>query len=220
VRNRDMSGAVFVVAVLLGLFGIGAAQGSIEYDQHYFSAGAYGTHLTTPGGLLLAPSNDLVYAPYVMPKISDTYALGLTNLLWQHIYASRSLQGSKTKTLTESAATSLVKIAVPQTAGSNFADARIEWVVYAADATDTQTLKGADYVSAVNKAGVETCTRGAVGTAINAVSAGTLTCTPTCVVGLTDEVEFALNCTSSLTQTTLKAQFRADMMQINTYTPQ
>jgi hypothetical protein len=160
---------------------------------------------------------------YLYPSTTDQN-LGSSNLAaayqWQSLGLSTSIQGSKTKTLTEGAATSLTKIAVPQTAGSNFADATIEWVVYAADATDTQTLKGADYVSAVNKAGVETCTRGAVGTAINAVSAGTLTCTPTCVVGLTDEVEFALNCTSSLTQTTLKAQFRADMMQPNTYTPQ
>jgi len=154
------------------------------------------------------------------PGATDTYSSAYSTLLWTHGYFSRSIQGSKSKTLTEGAATSLIKIAVPQTAGSNFADATIQWVVYAADATDTQTLRGADYVSAVNKAGVETCTRGAVGTAINAVSAGTLTCTPTCVVGLTDEVEFALNCTSSLTQTTLKAQYRADMMQPNTYTPQ
>lgn len=120
------------------------------------------------------------------------------------------------KALTESSATSVVQIGVPQTAGVNFADATIHWVVYASDGTNTQTLKGADYLTAVNAAGTETCTRGAIGTAINAVSSGTLTCTPTCVTGLTDAVQFALNCASNLTQTSLDAFLQVDVIQSNT----
>jgi hypothetical protein len=156
----------------------------------------------------------------VNPIGSDSRLLGQSTLFWRDLYLSRVIQGSKSKTLSESSATSLVKIAVPQTAGSNFADATVQWVVYAADATDTQVRSGSTYLAAVNKAGTETCTVSDVGTTTVAVSAGTLTCTSSCVTGLTDEVEFALNCVSSLTQTTLKAQYRSDMLQPNTYTPQ
>jgi hypothetical protein len=157
------------------------------------------------------------------PLANDIYDLGYGPATMsgpRNFFVNRSTQGSKTKALTEGAATAVTQIAVPQTAGSNFADATIEWVVYASDGTDSQTLKGSSYLTAVNKAGTETCTVGAVGTAINAVSAGTLTCTASCVTGLTDVVQFALNCTSSLTQTTLNALARLDMMQPNTVTPQ
>lgn len=39
-RNRDMSGAVFVVAVLLALFAVGVAQGSIGYSRSLFPDGS------------------------------------------------------------------------------------------------------------------------------------------------------------------------------------
>jgi hypothetical protein len=154
------------------------------------------------------------------PGVSDGIQIGSVTALVQNTFISRSIQGSKSKALTESSATAVTQIAVPQTAGANYADATIEWVVYATDGTDSQTLKGSSYLTAVNKAGTETCTVGAVGTAINAVSAGTLTCSASCITGLTDVVQFALNCVSSLTQTTLTAQARLDMMQPNTVTPQ
>jgi hypothetical protein len=139
---------------------------------------------------------------------------------WRNLALNRSIQGSKTKALTEGAATAVTQIAVPQTAGSNSADAVVQWTVYATDGTDTQTRRGSTYLAAVNKAGTETCTVGDIGTPVVAVSAGTLTCTTSCIVGLTDVVQFALDCTSSLTQTTLNALVRLDMDQPNTVTPQ
>ena len=132
----------------------------------------------------------------------------------------RSIQGSKTKALTEGAVTAVTQIAVPQTAGSNSADAVVQWTVYASDGTDTQTRRGSTYLAAVNKAGTETCTVGDIGTPVVAVSAGTLTCTASCITGLADVVQFALDCTSSLTQTSLNALVRLDMDQPNTVTPQ
>lgn len=166
------------------------------------------------------PAGQPIYTELLSPPVNDTWDTGIAAANYRTAYLSRSIQGSKSKALTESAATAVTQIAVPQTAGANYADATIEWVVYAADATDSQTRKGSTYLTAVNKAGTETCTVGDVGTTVAAVSAGTLTCTTSCITGLTDVVQFALNCVSSLTQTTLTAQVRLDMMQPNTVTPQ
>lgn len=114
-----------------------------------------------------------------------------------------------TTTLTESSATPVATISVPQTAGSNSQHAIVEWSVYAADATPHyQMLVGSSYLAAVNKAGTETCTVGDIGSEVTAASSGTLACTASCVTGLTDVVQFALSCTSSLTQTTLEAYSR------------
>lgn len=110
--------------------------------------------------------------------------------------------------LTESAATPVFQLSVPQTAVSNLTTAVVEWVVYAADATNSQTRSGMTYISAVNEAGTETCVVGDVGTMLDNTPTGTLTCTTSCVTGLTDAVQFALNCVSDRTQTTLNARIR------------
>jgi hypothetical protein len=160
------------------------------------------------------------FAGNALPSVGDTRQLGDSSNTWTSAYLSRSIQGSKPRDLTEGVATAVTQLAAPQTAGVNFADATVQWVVYATDGTDTQMRRGATYLAAVNKAGTETCTVGDIGTTVVAVSAGTLTCTSSCITGLADLVQFALNCTSSLTQTTLRAQVRLDMMQPNTVTPQ
>ena len=151
----------------------------------------------------------------------DLSTLGLSNVGWQGATILRFIQGSKSKTLTESSATSFTQVAVPQTAGANHAAGKVIYEVYATDGTDTQSLAGEVYFSAVNKAGTETCSIGLVGTEVLSVStASTLTCTHTCVTGLTDVVQIASNCVSSLVQTTFTIQSRLDMPQPNTVTPQ
>lgn len=65
----------------------------------------------------------------------------------------------------------------------------------------------------------ETCATSDVHADANAVSAGTLTCTETTSAG-TNAVMFTLDCTSSLTQTTLDAYYRLDMLNPQTVTPQ
>lgn len=110
--------------------------------------------------------------------------------------------------LTESSATPVFQLSVPQTATSNLTTAVVEWVVYAADATNSQTRSGMTYISAVNEAGTETCVVQDVGTTLDNTPTGTLTCTTSCVTGLTDAVQFALNCVSDRTQTTLNARVR------------
>lgn len=195
----------------------------LSYDgSGYFRLQSSAAGTGAARGLMLHGAGNIVTVGSTVftPLLSDQTALGKSAVAFKEAFVARSIQGSKTKALTEASATAVTQIAVPQTAGSNFADATIQWAVYASDGTDSQVRKGSTYLAAVNKAGTETCTVGDIGTTQVAVSAGTLTCTTSCITGLTDVVQFALNCTSSLTQTTLNALARLDMMQPNTVTPQ
>ena len=154
------------------------------------------------------------------PDVTDTRNFG-DSRMWANGFISRSIQGSKSKALTESSATSFTQVAVPQTAGANYAAGEVIYTVYATDGTDSQTLQGRVAFSAVNKAGTETCSIGLAYTEVLAVStASTLTCTHTCVTGLTDAVQIASNCVSSLSQSTFTIESRLDMPRPNTVTPQ
>ena len=152
----------------------------------------------------------------IVPSASDSKDMGLSSALWRTAYVTRSIQGAKTKTLTESSATDVVQIAIPN---GDFADFEIRWTVFASDGTDHQTVTGHTAFSCVNKADTETCATADVYADINPVSAGTLTCTETTAAG-TNAVMFTLNCVSSLTQTTLDAYYRLDMLNAQTVVPQ
>lgn len=171
----------------------------------------------TSRGIILQPASGIVQVVGSLAASGDDVrTLGTSALKWQELQLSRSIQGSKTKALTEGSPTTVATVAVPQTAGSNFAAGEVRYTVYASDGTDTQTLNGSAFFSAVNKAGTETCqlTDDQIGT--EAASAGTLVCTVACATGLTDVVGITFDCTSSLTQTSLNALVRFDMQQPNT----
>lgn len=156
------------------------------------------------------------------PNGSDQRDLGTTGGLVRGLYLSRSIQGSKTKTLTDAVATQFVRVSIPQTMGSNYAGGNIVYTVYARDATTgTQALHGTAQFACINNAGTESCAaiiESAKTVAV--VTGGTLTCAITAVTGLTDEVAFSANCDTSLTSTALTIQYRLDMPQPNTVTPQ
>ncbi len=161
------------------------------------------------------------------PTTSDDLELGASSLPWKNANVARSLQGSKCKNLTPSSATEFVRVAIPQGAGVNFAAGEIIWSVYDCDAiVDTQTLQGRTAFNCANGAGTEGCA--ALVTALNTLvypSAGAskddLACTFTTVTGLTDQVGFAVNCsTTEMTETTSKICYRLDMPQPNVVTPQ
>jgi hypothetical protein len=114
--------------------------------------------------------------------------------------------GKAIKTLTESTDTSIVRIPV---AASTGVGGTITATIFAADASDFQTLTATIQYAAVNKAGTETCSvPTALGTPLNSNSAGTLTCTLACSTSPTNAVDIQFNCTSSLTQTTLEAYWQ------------
>lgn len=198
-------------------------------NQFKIDTQAAGTGTTTRS-LVLSSGNDVSFTPtsgntYFYSNAvltpTDSRDIGNASILAKSLYLTRSIQGSKSKALTESSATSFTQVAVPQTAGANYAAGEVIYTVYATDGTDSQTLQGRVAFSAVNKAGTETCSIGVAYTEVLAVStASTLTCTHTCVTGLTDAVQIASNCVSSLTQTTFTIESRLDMPRPNTVTPQ
>ena len=149
------------------------------------------------------------------PGTTDVTKLGTPTFMWATAHLSRATLGSKTKTLTESSATGFVDIAV--TAGQRISG-EVIYEVYAADATDFQTITGRLRYAAVNKAGTTTVTVSEVGTQTTAVSAGTLTATNT-AADTTNKITLSCNAVSSLTQTTLEIRYRIDSVSTNTITP-
>jgi hypothetical protein len=105
-------------------------------------------------------------------------------------------------TLTSDTATGIFTIGVAADSVTGFT---VNWSVTADDGTDFQLRRGTTYVAAVNKATVESCDT-TVGQGAYAESAGgsTLVVVPTCIDGGTNLVEFELEATSSLTETTLE----------------
>lgn len=117
--------------------------------------------------------------------------------------------GGAIKTLTESAATPVIRIPV---ATLNGGAAKLFYRVLAADASNVQVRAGGGLtIAVVNVAGTETCGLSAASEAadgsVAAVSAGTLTYAITCDTTPANAVDISFNAVSSLTQTTLNIQY-------------
>ena len=143
----------------------------------------------------------------MVSKNSDSLILGFGG---REGYFIQGLQ----KTLTESTATATVRISV---ASDNYTGVRIKWRVFADDGTDFQALSGESTIDCVNKATAETCvvrTLPAFGAAVEAASAGTLAldADPTLANNAEGTIDFLLDATSSLTQTTLEALYSVEVV--------
>jgi hypothetical protein len=110
------------------------------------------------------------------------------------------------KTLTESSATSLFDLGV---AASTVSGGTLYYTIEANDATDFQSLRGEVSFAVVNKGGTLTTTLGTP-VEVSTTSTGTLTNTVTLATG-TNKITPQLNAVSSLTQTTLRAQWRVSL---------
>lgn len=108
---------------------------------------------------------------------------------------------AKYTTLTETTATSFARVNIPS---STVAGGEIIVTVQADDATDFQTRTLTFAWAAENKAGTSVVGLSTPVEAV-AVSAGTLTCTITATDAGSGNIDFKADCTSSLTQTTLRA---------------
>lgn len=119
--------------------------------------------------------------------------------------------GKMVKTLTETTPTAFVRIPVAASTGTG---GTIDFTIFAADATDQQTLSGTIQFSVVNKAGTEVCTTPTTeGTPISSLTAGTpIVCTLSCDTSPANAVDIQVSCTSSLTQTTLEAYWSINMV--------
>ena len=121
------------------------------------------------------------------------------------MYLATSLQGSATKVLTESSATSFVSVSV---ANSSYCAGHVDYVVFAADASDAQSVTGQLFFSAVaTSAGAVTAAGLSDQHNLNPTTTGTLTNAMTQTTG-TNLLTLQANAASSLSQTTLKIDYR------------
>ena len=153
------------------------------------------------------------------PAADDTGYIGGTGTRLASIRLLRSLEGSKSKTLTDAAAAvSFVRIAVATNAS---AGGTVIWNAMSTDGTAPLTQAGMTYFAGVNTAGTVTCTVGAVGTPITAYSrVNTLACTVTTVTSTTN-CDLQVTCTDNLAgDQTPVFNWRIDQPVINAVTPQ
>lgn len=109
-------------------------------------------------------------------------------------------------TLTESADTAFMQVAIPT---STVAGGTIIYTIEANDGTDFQSISGVATWDAVNKAGTITPTITDVQNASEAASAGTLAATITVVDAGSNLISIRANAVSSLTQTVLRISWQA-----------
>lgn len=128
--------------------------------------------------------------------------------------AAWGVASKSVKTLTESAATSAVRIPVASGAGTG---GTFMYCVFASDGTDHQERCSDIRFAVVNKAGTETCTLspGTVTELLDAnaaaLSSSTLTYAITCLTSPTNAVDIQVNAVSGLTQTTLEVRYSVQL---------
>lgn len=149
-----------------------------------------------------------------------SYDLGGTVTQWRNAYVA-GIQGAYPTTLVDNTIKTFAVVDVPS---DSYAGGDVVWTVYCANATDRVARSGRLPWSAVNDGGTETCV---VGTTSSSGDAGGTTGPPTfagvtfaCIDAGTNQIGLRVQADCSLTPTTLTIQWRLDMPQPNTVTPQ
>jgi hypothetical protein len=192
-----------------------AGSGADNLDITLTPAGGGSTKLV---GFSSVPAGSSIYISGGFYAGQDGIELGEPIYPFSRVFVNRALTGSKSKALTDgAAAAAFVRIAVPQTVGSNYAGGDVIWTAFAADATPhTQSLSGRLTFTAINNAGTEVCVVDptAAVSAPNANSSGTLVCTFSCASNAADTIDLMATCDTSLgTPTALSLLYRLDMPQ-------
>lgn len=171
-------------------------------DTGLYSAGANQFGITAGGAVKVnVQTTGVDFWTNIRAGTSGSYDIGSSSSTFLSLYATTSIQGVRSKALTESAATSFVQIAV--TSGG-YTSGYADYSIYANDSTDYQIREGQMHFSIVNKAGTETCVLGTpTETIAETAGASTLTNAFTCSTSPTNGVLLQANAVSSLTQTTL-----------------
>lgn len=147
-----------------------------------------------------------------LPTTNNANDLGGSSNNVRDFFLAKSMQGGSTKTLTESAATGFVTVAVANSTG---VAGRVAYTIRASDATNTQAVTGELFFSCVaTAAGVVTCGSISDQHTQNPVSSGTLTNTMTNTTAA-NAVTLLANSVSSLTQTTLRIDYRVELFGTN-----
>ena len=163
-------------------------------------------------------SNDNIILDTITADASDGRDIG-SAVLWRNLYLSRSIQGSKSKSLTDAgAAVSIWRIAVPT---NGYAGGKVIFTANSTDGTDRLTTTGEVTFAGADTAGTVTC---GIGTPYGLVTAyrraNTLLCTFTAVTSTTN-CDIQVTCTDNKAGTqTMAIESRLDMPAPNTVTPQ
>jgi hypothetical protein len=142
--------------------------------------------------------------------------------LFQSAYLSRSIQGSKSKTLVDNVSTSFVRLSV---ADDDYEGCRIIWTAFAEDAdTDArQTRTGSNSVAILNNSGTETAAFSAsADDQVVVVTAGTISVNFSSASAATDTIDLYVSVNTSLDAAaeTLTFEWRLDCPSVVTVTPQ
>jgi hypothetical protein len=132
-----------------------------------------------------------------VPGGTDVGQIGSTSGLVANGYFSRSFQGSKSKALTDAAATTpFVTVAVPT---NGWVGGELIWTATSLSGADQLTTQGAVRFAGATTGGTPVCTIGVIGTDLAAVSGGanTLVCTWTNVVAA-QTCALSVTCTNNL----------------------
>ena len=130
------------------------------------------------------------------PTADNTYDIGTPSAKVKDGYFSTSIQGTRTKTLTEGSPTGFVDIAVASGEGTG---GRIEYTVETTDGTNRTIETGMLYFSGVNLNGgtVDDSDVGLVGTPVQSTSAANVFVNTFSVTSGTDKI--TVNCSSATT---------------------
>jgi hypothetical protein len=211
----------------------GYERGSLYWSSNTFTIGMAkgGTgsnrslEILSLGQLLFKTAGDyrwfLESTGHLYPFTNDTYDIGYKTLQVREFLLSRSMQGSKSKALTDATATAFVRVAIPQTAGSNYAAGEVKFTIFCKDAANQAVQQGNVEFACHNLAGTETCTFETVEEVAHGDGTAALSAPSFDIAAGTDTVDLRVtsDCTG-VTPTTHTIQYRLDMMQPNTVTPQ
>lgn len=191
----------FTNAVKIGIYYSGGT--TLRFQTE--AGGSFNFQVGDPGTGILSISSTAINT-----GTADAASVGTSALPYTTAYLTRSVQGSKSKTLTD-AAVAVPVIRVP-IASNSYQAGDVIWNAQSTDATDYRTTVGTIHFAGISKGAAPTCTVNVVGTDLTASSnANTLACTWTNVVNATN-CDLSVTCTDNTAGSqTMTINFRADI---------
>jgi hypothetical protein len=196
-------------------------RGGLGWTANALVLGTAALGTGTSRDLSVSPASGIVnVSANLVPVATDARTAGTSSALWSDVYVSRTVEGSKSFTLTDAAGAATVwSCAIPT---SNYLAGEILWAAKSTDATDYRVTDGRIRFAGVNKAGATTCTISVAVTADLTASsnASTLVCTWTNVSSTTNCL-LKVTCTDNTAGTqTMTMNSRLDMPIPQVCTPQ
>jgi hypothetical protein len=173
-------------------------------------------------GAILFNSGGVLTNNKIEPTSTDTISVGSSTFLFQSAYLSRSIQGSKSKTVVDNVSTSFVRLSV---ADDDYEACEIVWTAFAEDAdTDARQVRiGTNTVAILNNSGTETASFSAsADDQAVSVTAGTLAVSFSSASAATDTIDLYVTLNTSLDAAaeTLTFEWRLNCPSPVTVTPQ